>query len=224
MWMDSSFHGAQWLGVDISAAIDVAKERLSIYRNNHFVQADILRLPFLENSFDTVFSEGVLHHTPSTELALRSVISLLEPGGEALFYVYRKKGPIREFSDDYIRNVVSSRSPEEAWAMLRSLTDLGKALSNLHAEVDVSEDIPYLGIKAGRYDVQRFIYWNFIKLFWNEDYAFEENNCVNFDWYHPRYAHRQTEEEVRRWCAEAGLSITNFNTEESGFTVRAIKD
>ena len=28
---------------------------------------------------------------------------------------------------------------------------------------------------------------------------------MNFDWYHPRYAHRQTEEEVRRWCEEAGL-------------------
>jgi len=46
---------------------------------------------------------------------------------------------------------------------------------------------------------------------------------VNFDWYHPRYAHRQTEEEVRRWCGEAGLSIFHFDVQESGFTVRAIK-
>jgi hypothetical protein len=60
-------------------------------------------------------------------------------------------------------------------------------------------------------------------MFWNESLSFEENNHVNFDWYHPRYAHRQTEEDVRRWCAEANLSITHFDVEESGFTVRAIK-
>jgi hypothetical protein len=107
--------------------------------------------------------------------------------------------------------------------MLRPLTRLGEALAKLQAEVDVPEDIPYLGIKAGRYNVQRLLYWHFAKMFWNESLSFEENNHVNFDWYHPRYAHRQTEADVRRWCAEANLSITHFDVEESGFTVRAIK-
>jgi SAM-dependent methyltransferase len=189
----------------------------------HFIQADILQLPFREQMFDTIFAEGVLHHTPSTELALKSLVSILEPGGEILFYVYRKKGPIREFTDDYIRNIVSSLDPEEAWDMLRPLTRLGQALAELHTQVEVSEDIPYLGIRAGRYDVQRLIYWHFAKLFWNESFSFEENNHVMFDWYHPRYAHRQTEDEVRRWCNEAGLSIVHFDVQESGFTVRAIK-
>lgn len=107
--------------------------------------------------------------------------------------------------------------------MLRPLTKLGQALAELYAEVEVPEDIPFLGIKAGRYDVQRLIYWHFAKLFWNEAFTLEENNHVNFDWYHPRYAHRQTEEEVRHWCEEAGLSIIHFDVQESGFTVRAIK-
>ena len=38
--------------------------------------------------------------------------------------------------------------------LLRSLTRLGQALAELKAEVEVPKDIPYLGIKAGRYDVQ----------------------------------------------------------------------
>jgi arsenite methyltransferase len=94
----------------------------------------------------------------------------------------------------------------------------------LHAEVEIPEDVPLLGITAGRYDVQRLVYWHIAKLFWNDAYSFEESHHVNFDWYHPRYAHRQTEEDVRRWCQEAGLAIRHFSVEESGFTVRAVKD
>jgi hypothetical protein len=42
---------------------------------------------------------------------------------------------------------------------------------------------------------------------------------VNFDWYRPVYAHRQTAAEVRAWCDEARIRITRFNEQESGFTV-----
>ena len=226
LWLDEAWRGggaARWVGADISVAVDVARERLGRIPGTDFVQADILQLPFREGSFDTVFSDGVLHHTPSTERALKSVASLLAPGGEALFYVYRKKSPAREFVDDHVRAAVSHLDPEEAWAALRPLTKLGQALAELRAEVDVPEDIPYLGIKAGRYDVQRLVYWHFAKLYWNETFSFEENNHVNFDWYHPRYASRHTEEEVRRWCDEAGLSITHLDAQESGYSVRATK-
>jgi len=223
LWMNPQWEGHLWIGVDISTAIDVAQERLGSIKNTHFIQADILKLPFLENTFDTIFAEGVLHHTPSTEEALKSLAFLLQKRGEIMFYVYRKKGPIREFTDDHIRNIISSMPPEEAWNRLRPLTKLGQALAELQAEVEIPEGIPYLGIKAGRYNIQRLIYWHFAKLFWNEAFTLEENNHVNFDWYHPQYAHRQTEDEVRRWCDEVGLSIVHFDVQESGFTVRAIK-
>lgn len=214
----------EWVGVDISSAVDIARERLGHLPGAHFVQADILQLPFREQSFDAIFAEGVLHHTPSTEEALKSLAPLLRSGGEILFYVYRKKGPIREFTDDYVRTVVSDLPPADAWEMLKPLTKLAQALAETRATVEVPEDIPYLAIKAGRYDVQRLIYWNFAKLFWNDDYPFETNHHINFDWYHPRYAHRQTEAEVRRWCDEAELSVTYLDEQESGFTVRAIKE
>jgi SAM-dependent methyltransferase len=227
LWMSQSWRGegkTEWFGVDISKAIDVAQERLGSFPGTRFIQADILQLPFREQMFDIIFSEGVLHHTPNTKLALKSLASFLEPAGEIMFYVYRKKGPIREFTDDYIRSLVSNLDPQEAWSVLHPLTKLGQALAELHTEVEVPEDIPYLGIKAGRYDIQRLIYWHFAKLYWNEAFSFEENNHVNFDWYHPRYAHRQTEDEIQRWCDEVGLSIVHFDIQESGFTVRAIKD
>jgi SAM-dependent methyltransferase len=224
-WIEEGWDagGAEWVGVDISAAIDVARRRLGRFGGTHFVQADILQLPFREASFDTIISEGVLHHTPSTERALKSLVPLLMPGGELMFYVYRVKAPIREFTDDYVRDRLAGLSPEEAWDALRPLTRLGQALAELETEIEVPEDVPLLGIKAGRYDVQRLVYWHVAKLFWNAGMTFEENNHLNFDWYAPQYAHRHTEDEVRGWCADEGLEITRFDVHEAGFTVRATR-
>src|SRR5207245_1639122 len=136
-----------------SSAIDVARERIGHLPNTHFLQADLTRLPFRDQTFDTIFSEGVLHHTPSTENALKRLVRLLDLGGEVMFYVYRKKSPTREFVDDYVRNAVSDLSPLQAWEELKPLTRLGEALAGLHAEVEVPEDVAVLGIPAGRYDV-----------------------------------------------------------------------
>ena len=84
-----------------------------------------------------------------------------------LFYVYRQKGPVREFADDYIRCIVSPQPADEAWATLRPLTRLAQSLAELETTVEVAEDIPYLGIPAGEHDVQRLLYWHFLKIFWN---------------------------------------------------------
>ncbi len=213
----------EWVGLDISSAIDIALGRLGREPSKEFVQADVLEPPFRSGVFDLVFAEGVLHHTESTERALKGLVPLLRTGGQILFYVYRRKGPVREFTDDYVRDRLAPMSDQEAWDALRPLTHLGRALAGLHATVDVPEDVPLLGIKAGSQDVQRLVYWNFAKLFWNDELSFDENHHIIFDWYRPRYAWRQTEEEIRRWCDEAGLSVTYMNAQESGYTVRATK-
>jgi SAM-dependent methyltransferase len=224
-WLRSSgwSGNAMWVGLDISDAVDVAADLLGNFPNTHFVQADAMRMPFADGTFDVILSEGVLHHTPSTAAAISSAARMLRAGGEFYFYVYRRKGPIREFTDDYVREAISGLSHEEAWQAMRSLTELARKLSELHATVDIEADIPLLGIKAGKQDVQRLIYWNFAKLYWNDAASFEENVHSNFDWYRPRYAHRQTEAEVREWCGAAGLTITRFHEQPSGFTVIAAK-
>ena len=107
--------------------------------------------------------------------------------------------------------------PEQQSAVLAS----GEVLGDLRVEVEVTEPVPLLGIPAGRWDLQRFFYWHVAKVFWRDDFTFEGNNHVNFDWYHPQYAHRHTEEEVRSWCEAAELEIVHLDAQESGFTVRA---
>jgi SAM-dependent methyltransferase len=224
-WLTSScWRGsAMWVGVDVSTAVDVARARLGGVQNSHFVQADALDLPFADGTFGAVFSEGVLHHTPSTRAALLSAARVLASGGECAFYVYRKKGPAREFTDDYVRSALQGLGDEEAWEVMRGFTRLAQALSSVDVTVDVPEAVPLLGIPAGRQHVQRFVYWHFAKLYWNDEMSFEENVHVNFDWYRPVYAHRQTAGEVRAWCEEAALEISRFDEQESGFTVVARK-
>jgi arsenite methyltransferase len=223
LWVQGWEDAPEWVGIDISAAVDIARDRLGGLPHADFVQADVLQLPFADEAFDVAFAEGVLHHTPSTWDALASLVRVLSRGGEVCFYVYRKKSPVREFTDDYVRSLVSERPPDEAWEALRPLTHLGHALADLRTKIEVPEDVDVLGIPAGRYDIQRLVYWHFAKLFWNDRLSFDENLHVNFDWYHPSYAHRHTEDDVREACARLDLQIRHFDVDDSGYTVRAVR-
>jgi hypothetical protein len=84
-------------------------------------------------------------------------------------------------------------------------------LSRLNAEITLSKPIPILGIPSGKHNVQRLIYYNFAKCFWNDAFDFETNNMVNFDWYHPHNAWQHTEEEVEGWLKELGIKDYSFN-------------
>jgi SAM-dependent methyltransferase/uncharacterized protein YbaR (Trm112 family) len=210
-------------GVDVSEVVDPAYLNTRDYPNAHIIQADLMQLPFTRASFDFIFNEGVLHHTPDTRRGFEVLVDFLAPGGEIAFYVYKRKGPIREFCDDYIRGLTTKLSEGECWEFSRTMTRLGKALSDLHVELEIPEDIPPLGIKAGHYDLQRFFYYHIFKCFWNDRFNFEENNLINFDWYHPQYAHRHAPAEVKAWIEQAGLTPRYFHIEGAGIAARAVK-
>ena len=209
--------------VDISAAIDVCRKNWGHDPRFTFLQADVLRLPFADATFDVVWSEGVLHHTPSTKQALRSCVRVLKPGGRILFYVYRQKAPLREFADDHIRARIADMSPEQAWQALEPLTRLAKTFSDLNVNVTIDEDVELLGFKAGTYNLQRFMYYNVMKFFWNDGLTFDENVHLNFDWYYPKYCWRHTAAEVRGWLEEFGLREVALYEADSGLGVIADK-
>lgn len=214
----------RYLGVDVSAAVDVARTRFQkAEAPGEFLQADVTRLPIPDGSVSVVFAEGVFHHTDSTHRAIAEAARLLVSGGKILFYVYRQKGPIREFTDDLIRADLQGRDPDDAWAALYPLTRLGMALGELEATVDVPEDIPVLGISAGEIDVQRLFYWHVAKAFYDPRLGIEEMNHINFDWFSPVNAHRQSPAEVRSWCDDVGLRIDREVVEHAGITIIATK-
>jgi ubiquinone/menaquinone biosynthesis C-methylase UbiE len=84
--------GAQATGVDLTEhAIRLVRRRLE----NEGLQAELLRadaetLPFPNDSFDRVYSWGVLHHTPDTERAVREALRVLRPGGRICVMLYSR--------------------------------------------------------------------------------------------------------------------------------------
>jgi SAM-dependent methyltransferase len=209
------------VGLDLSESIVTAQREFGAAENLHYIQADLMRPPLPAGRFDFISADQVVHHTPDARAAVQSLARLLAPGGVLAFYVYKVKAPLREYADDYIRERTTQMSVEDCMDFSASMSELGRKLSDLGATITLERDIPLLGIPAGEHDVQRLIYWHFLKCFWNDDFSPNLNDLVNFDWYHPPYASRHTQDEVRGWCDALGLNVEHLDDGDAGISVVA---
>jgi ubiquinone/menaquinone biosynthesis C-methylase UbiE len=79
-------------GVDLTPrAIEFTRSRFDVYGLTSRLEcADAERLPFADDSFDVVYSWGVLHHSPNTPKAINEVFRVLRPGGIARVMIYHR--------------------------------------------------------------------------------------------------------------------------------------
>ncbi|MCL5035988.1 MAG: class I SAM-dependent methyltransferase [Chloroflexi bacterium] len=85
-------------GSAIVTGVDLTQEPLEITRKGfeahglrgEFFLADAEKLDFPDESFDVVYSFGVIHHTPNTENAIKEIHRVLKPGGEAIVMIYHR--------------------------------------------------------------------------------------------------------------------------------------
>ena len=84
--------GAICTGIDITPrSIEITRHRFALYElNGTFLLSDGERLPFPSETFDIVYSNGVLHHTPDTAGAIREIHRVLRPGGTAKVMLYHR--------------------------------------------------------------------------------------------------------------------------------------
>lgn len=209
---------AEIVGADMTA-LDVSRENLAGVENVSIREANLLGDLSHLGRFDFVYSQEVLHHTGDAAAAFANLSSTLTSGGELAIYVYRRKAPAREFSDDHVRRAIADLPYEQAMEECRRIAEVGRALSAVGATVTVP-DVPSLGIEAGEYDVQRFVYHFFMKCFWSDELDAEANAVLNYDWYHPDQCSRHTLDEVRGWFAGAGLTVVHEHVDPYGITMR----
>jgi SAM-dependent methyltransferase len=82
--------GARYTGIDFSpTALDLAGRRPEL-RDARLVQGSVVELPFPDDSFDLVYSNGVIHHLPQTSQAIAEFHRVLRPGGTAIVMVYHR--------------------------------------------------------------------------------------------------------------------------------------
>lgn len=210
------------IGMDYSDAAFVASKNYSDTPNLWFVKGDIANTKIKDGVVSYVSCDQVIHHTEDPQETMIELSRILQPNKELAVYVYAKKALPRELLDEHFRTKTKDVSNEAMWEMSEQLTELGKRLSELNISIDVP-DIPLLGIKGGEMNIQRFIYWNFIKCFWNEELGRETSISTNYDWYAPSNAERYSKEEFTKMLEKAGLLVRSFHTEEACHSGRFIK-
>lgn len=163
------------VGLDLSASVEVAARRVAGRTNAAIVQGDILNCPLRPGSFDLVWSEGVIHHTPDAHAAFLRLARLLRPGGAIYVWLYpatfniyrwvRDRVPFRSRLSLGARRALCRVLAVPIWAAGLAATLAGRARRRRYREVVFSL----------------------------------------FDNLSPPYQSRHRVEEVAAWFAEAGL-------------------
>ena len=188
--------GATVVGIDLTSAVDAAHANIGGRDNVHLAQADVFKLPFRDQSFDFIFSIGVLHHTPNTREAFEQLPRLLKPGGRIAIWVYSTEMRIWSWVSDTYR-LVTTRLPKR---LLYAMCRVARPWYHV-------SKLPVVG---------RFI-WVILPTSThpNPDWRVLDT----FDWYSPRYQWKHSLPELRQWFESQGLvSLTplSFPTSMQG--------
>lgn len=180
--------GAHVVGIDLSVAVEVAARNLAD-RSAIIFQADVFKLPFAPESFDYIYSLGVLHHTPNCEQAFKVLRALLKPGGRIAIWLYSAYTRWYRCSDLYRH--ISRRMPPK---LLHALCYVTVPLYGVH---QLLRRIPLVGRPASG------LLAYLIPMSFNKDPKWRVLDT--FDWYSAQYQSKHTYEEVFRWFEDCGL-------------------
>lgn len=87
------------IGIDINEKpLSDAREKIREFKikNTYFKKGNVLKIPFPQDSFDFVLSNGVLHHTVNTEKGISEISRVLKRGGRLFLYLEGEGGLYNE--------------------------------------------------------------------------------------------------------------------------------
>lgn len=170
----------------------------------HLVQGDLLHPPFRTGLFDVIYSQGVLHHTWSTEDAFLRVAPLAKKGALVSVWVYGRPGSWRSFSTNPLK---STRSWLKSVLPLVWLVVWARMLFSDAVRV-VTTRLPVSLLYLLCYPVTLLGAIPLVKyLTFSVHPDFRVRLIENFDWLAPPYQFKHTKEELREWYRHAGFDI-----------------
>lgn len=171
--------GGNVFGADHTTAVEKAQTLCSHLENVQLVQADLKHLPFAPESFDFVFSIGVMHHDKDTRAVFDAVARMVKPGGRYSVWLYRKNQWWQEGINSGLRKITTRMAPEklEPWcrlgAWLGGIPILNKVLNKV--------------------------------INFSSHPNWENRVCDTFDWFAPTYQYHHTIPELKSWFEQAGF-------------------
>lgn len=91
-YLSAQYPNTTIIGMDLSHSTLAAFESTKHLPNVHIIQADILNPPFADETFDFIYSIGVLHHTENPPLSFTTLMKKLKPNSQFFFWLYSKEG------------------------------------------------------------------------------------------------------------------------------------
>ena len=129
-------YGPEIVGMDFSRSVEHARRRLfeksfDVSHRVHYLQGNVLELPLLPASFDLIHTSGVLHHTPSTYRAFRSISKAVKPGSKLYVQLYRRRPAWIHAVNVSLRAVTTRLPMGLLYALCYVTTPIHAALSRL---------------------------------------------------------------------------------------------
>jgi SAM-dependent methyltransferase len=138
-------------GFDVTA-VDLTENALAVARENaaragvtiDFRLGNAEGLDFPDETFDAVYSFGVLHHTPDIEAAVAEVHRVLKPGGIAYVMLYARDSVVNAVHKTFRLPYESPRDRKDHCPVVYTYSRSGvKALFGAFSSVSVHTDYPF---------------------------------------------------------------------------------
>jgi uncharacterized protein YbaR (Trm112 family)/SAM-dependent methyltransferase len=174
------------IGLDLGHAVDSASRHFGKNVFLHFVQASVFTPPFASETFDFVYSFGVIHHTYSTKTAFDSLARLPNKGGGLYVWVYSPYDEQRNLLRRGLMVLENNIRPV-IWRMPEKLQTVALAPF-------VPGYMALQWLRSIRSDGSVIAY------------GFREALHAARDRFTPPFVHRHTEAEVCTWFESAGFA------------------
>lgn len=188
--------GAEVFAVDLSEAVDACYANLGANSRLTVLQASVYELPFPRESFDFVYSLGVIQHTPDPIGSIVALSQMVRPGGRICVDVYWRRWQslfhpryaLRPFTKrmqgDKLFEVVRKTAPRlmNANRVLRRVPVVGSPLTRLVPVADYTGRLPLSEAQLQEWAV-----------------------LDTYDWLGPSYDQPMTREDLEGALAKCGF-------------------